>query len=42
VLTPGGGAQWQAIPLEIRLTMGFRKRNRRWIVHEHHSVLATD
>lgn len=29
--------------LEFRLTMGFCKRNGRWrIVHEHHSVPATD
>jgi ketosteroid isomerase-like protein len=29
--------------LKFRLTMGFRKRNGQWrIVHEHHSVPATD
>ena len=29
--------------LKFRLTMGFRKRDGRWrIVHEHHSVPATD
>jgi ketosteroid isomerase-like protein len=29
--------------LEFRLTMGFRKHDGRWrIVHEHHSVPATD
>ena len=29
------------IPLEFRLTMGFRKRDGRWsIVHEHHSLPA--
>ncbi|HEY2530024.1 MAG TPA: nuclear transport factor 2 family protein [Xanthobacteraceae bacterium] len=29
--------------LQFRLTMGFRKQNGRWrIVHEHHSVPATD
>jgi uncharacterized protein (TIGR02246 family) len=33
----------EGIQLEFRLTMGFRKRNGRWcIVHEHHSVPATD
>jgi uncharacterized protein (TIGR02246 family) len=31
------------VQLEFRLTMGFRKRDGRWrIVHEHHSVPATD
>ena len=29
--------------LRFRLTMGFRKHDGRWlIVHEHHSLLATD
>ena len=33
----------EKIQLEFRLTMGFRKRNGRWcIVHEHHSLPATD
>ena len=33
----------QAVPLEFRLTMGFRKVDGHWrIVHEHHSVPATD
>ncbi len=33
----------ETIQLEFRLTMGFRKRHGRWwIVHEHHSVPATD
>lgn len=33
----------EKIELEFRLTMGFRKRDGRWrIVHEHHSVPATD
>lgn len=31
------------VHLEFRLTMGFRKHNGRWcIVHEHHSLPATD
>jgi uncharacterized protein (TIGR02246 family) len=31
------------VDLEFRLTMGFRKRDGRWrIVHEHHSIPATD
>ena len=33
----------ETIQLAFRLTMGFRKRNGQWcIVHEHHSVPATD
>jgi uncharacterized protein (TIGR02246 family) len=36
----GGGAPAE---LQFRLTMGFRKKNGRWrIVHEHHSVPATN
>jgi ketosteroid isomerase-like protein len=31
------------VKLEFRLTMGFRKHDGRWrIVHEHHSITATD
>jgi ketosteroid isomerase-like protein len=31
------------IELEFRLTMGFRKQDGKWmIVHEHHSIPATD
>jgi uncharacterized protein (TIGR02246 family) len=33
----------ETIALEFRLTMGFRKRDGQWrIVHEHHSIPATD
>lgn len=33
----------EKVDLEFRLTMGFRKRDGRWrIVHEHHSIPATD
>jgi ketosteroid isomerase-like protein len=35
--------QGETIDLEFRLTMGFQKKNDNWvIVHEHHSVPATD
>jgi uncharacterized protein (TIGR02246 family) len=33
----------EKVDLDFRLTMGFRKRDGRWrIVHEHHSVPATE
>lgn len=36
-IEPGG----QIVPLDFRLTMGFRKMNDHWlIVHEHHSLPA--
>ncbi|HEY2040559.1 MAG TPA: nuclear transport factor 2 family protein [Edaphobacter sp.] len=37
--TPSG----EIVPLDFRLTMGFHKRDGRWmIVHEHHSVPSVD
>jgi ketosteroid isomerase-like protein len=38
-----GTKNGEQVQLEFRLTMGFRKRNGRWsVMHEHHSVPATD
>ena len=39
----GDTSSGQRVELEFRLTVGFRKRDGRWIVvHEHHSIPATD
>jgi len=39
----GDTSSGQRVELDFRLTVGFRKQDGRWrIVHEHHSIPATD
>ena len=39
----GDTSSGQRVELDFRLTVGFRKRDGRWVVvHEHHSIPATD